>query len=105
VFFNCQDTVIPPTINNFWHQTTKQLHSKLENSPIQDKCRSLIARFAEGLELNHNNFHEILDVVEGANKRIILVLDDFDYLIRTDTENLDKIRIFLQGLRSLTTRD
>jgi hypothetical protein len=23
VVFNCQDTVISPTINNFWHQTTK----------------------------------------------------------------------------------
>ena len=105
IFFNCQDTVIPPTVDNFWCQTTKQLNSQLEDSPIKDKCRALLARVTDGLKLDHNDFHKILDVAAGANKRIVLVLDDFDYLIRTDTENLDKTRTFLQGFRSLTTRD
>lgn len=33
------------------------------------------------------------------------MLDDFDCLIRTSPEHFDNTRIFLQGFRSLTTRD
>jgi len=104
-FFNCQDTVIPFTANNFWTQATKTLERKTEDSPIKEKCQALLARIEEGAELGANDFHDILDVAAGAGKRIVLVLDDFDALIRTDTENLDSSRTFLQGLRSLTTRD
>lgn len=105
VFFNCQDTVMPLSISNFWFQATKQLDRKLEPSPIKDKCLALLTRTDEGRELNHNDFHEILDVAAGANKRVVLVLDDFDCLIRTSPEHFDNTRIFLQGFRSLTTRD
>jgi hypothetical protein len=105
VFLNCQDTVIPPTANQFWVQITKQLERKLETSPIKEKCLALIARSKEGLEIDHNDFHEVLDVSGGAYRKIVLVLDDFNVLIRTDPENLSSNRAFLQGLRSLTTRD
>lgn len=105
VLFNCSDTVVPFSANNFWIQATKHLDYKLEASPIQEKCLALLKRVEEGAELGANDFHEVLDVAAGAGKRIVLVLDDFDALIRTDTENLDSTRTFLQGLRSLTTRD
>jgi hypothetical protein len=105
VFFNCQDTIIPATPSNFWLETTKQLDRRFEDGPIKNKCQALIARTIDGGKLNHNDFHEVLDVAAGANQRITLVLDDFDCLIRTDLENLDSSRAFLQGLRSLTTRD
>jgi AAA domain len=105
LFINCQDTVIPPTPNNFWIQLTKTLNRKLEDGAIKQKCHALLARVAEALILDHNDFHEILDVAAGAKKRIILVLDDFDCMIRTDPENFDTTRSFLQGFRSLTTRD
>lgn len=105
VFFNCQDTVIPPDASNFWLQVTKQLDRELEAGPIKDKCQRLMARTVEGIALNHNDFHEILDVAAAAQRRVVLVLDDFDYLIRTAPETLDTCRAFLQGLRSLTTRD
>ncbi|MCY6491644.1 AAA family ATPase [Leptolyngbya sp. GGD] len=105
IFFNCQDTIIPLSISNFWLQTIKQLDRKLEPSPIKDKCRALLTRIDEGNELNHNDFHEVLDVAAGAAKRIVLVLDDFDCLIRTSPEHFDNTRTFLQGFRSLTTRD
>jgi AAA ATPase domain len=105
VFLNCQDTISPPIASSFWHQITKQLEMGLETGPVKSKCRKVLLRLQEGGTLNHNDFHEILDVAAGALKRVILILDDFDCLIRTDQENLDETRTFFQGFRSLTTRD
>jgi hypothetical protein len=105
IFFNCQDTVIPLSTRNFWIQTTKQLDRKLKPSPIKDKCLALITRAEDDVDLSHNDFHEVLDVAGGAGTHIVFVLDDFDCLIRTSPEHLDNTRIFLQGFRSLTTRD
>ena len=105
VFLNCQDAVIPPTANQFWIQITKQLARKVEVNPIKEKCHALLARSKEGLELTHNDFHEILDVAGELFKKIVLVLDDFNILIQTEPENINNTRGFLQGLRSLTTRD
>ena len=105
VFVNCSDSVHPKTASQFWFQCTKTLDRKLEDSPIKEKCKALLQRIEEGAELGANDFHDVLDVAAGVNKRIVLVLDDFDALIRTDTEYLDSTRTFLQGLRSLTTRD
>jgi hypothetical protein len=105
IFLNCQDLILPPIASQFWLEVTKQLDRKLEFSPIKEKCQAVLARIADETELDHNDFHEILDVAGGARQRIVLVLDDFDCLIRTDSENLNKTRLFLQGFRSLTTRD
>jgi AAA ATPase domain len=105
VSMNCQDTIAQPFARDFWYQVTKQLEAKLELGPIKSKCKILLGRSHEGDVLTHNDFHEILDVAAGACKRIVLVLDDFDCLIRTDLENLDNTRMFFQGFRSLTTRD
>jgi len=105
VFLNCQDSIIPPTSNKFWFEVTKQLCRRLEANPIQEKCFLLLDQFHEGQDISHNDFHEILDIASNSSKKIALVLDDFDVLIRTDPENLNNTRGFLQGLRSLTTRD
>lgn len=105
VMFNCQDTVAPFTPANFWLQAILHLDRKAEAGPIKEKCHALLEGKEEGSELDAPDFHEILDVAAGAGKRIVLVLDDFDSLIRTDSEYLEITRAFLQGLRSLTTRD
>ena len=102
---NCQDSISPPITSNFWYQITKQLEIRLEIGPIKSKCQKLLLRVQDGGTLNHNDFHEVLDVAAGALKRVVLILDDFDCLIRTDQENLDETRTFFQGFRSLTTRD
>jgi AAA ATPase domain len=105
VSMNCQDTVSQPFFSDFWYQITKKLEIKLDLGPIKSKCKILLKRYDEGEALTHNDFHEVLDVAAGSCKRIVLVLDDFDCLIRTDLENLDVTRTFFQGFRSLTTRD
>jgi hypothetical protein len=105
IFLNCQDMVIPLTANQFWIQVIKELERKLEQNSIKRKCHSFLAKSIEGLELNHNDFHEILDVAGAESRRLVLVLDDFNVLIRVEPEYLNSTRGFLQGLRSLTTRD
>jgi len=105
LFLNCQDTIIPTTPSQFWLEITKHLEKKLEANPIKEKCLTLLARVKEGKEINHNDFHEVLDVAAKDSKKIVLVLDNFNVLIRTEPESLNNTRAFLQGLRSLTTRD
>ena len=103
VAFNCQDTVIPFTPANFWRQAVRHLNRKVEAGPLKEKCQALLAQ-EKGSKLNQHDFHDILDTAAKDKKRIVLVLDDFDYLIRTDSEHLEPTRAFLQGLRSLITR-
>lgn len=105
VLLNCQDIIIYQRINYFWLEVTTQLNRKIEDSPINDKCQALLGRENEEAALNHNDFHEVLDIAAEARQRIVLVLDDFDCMIRTDPESLENTRTFLQGLRSITTRD
>ena len=105
IFVNCQDSISPPTANQFWIQIIKELERKLEQNSIKTKCRSFLAKSIEGIELNHNDFHEILDVAGAESRRLVLVLYDFNVLIRVEPESLNSTRGFLQGLRSLTTRD
>ena len=103
VRLNCQDEMVPPTAKNFWLQATQKLDRQLEAGPIKSRCQTKLARAAEGLELTHNDFHEVFDVAAASFKRIVLVLDDFNVMIRTEPETLNNTRAFLQGLRSLTT--
>lgn len=105
VLFNCADIVNPLTTNNFWLQSVNHLNHNIGAGPVKEKCQVLLKRNEEGKDLGSNNFHEILDVAAGARMRIVLLLDDFDILILTDKDHLETTRNFLQGLRSLTTRD
>lgn len=104
VYLNCQDTVIPPVSSTFWNQVIKQLARKVDERTIQEKCCALLKK-SEEVKIDHNDFHEVLDIAGEKLKKIVLVLDDFNVLIRADPENLNSTRGFLQGLRSLTTRD
>jgi hypothetical protein len=103
VAFNCQDTVIPFTPANFWYQVIFHLDRKIEGGPTKALCQTLLGQ--GGSELDHTDFHDILDVAAQEGKRIVLVLDDFDSLIWTYSDQIEMTRTFLQGLRSLTTRD
>ena len=105
VSFNCPDTVSPFTPSNFWLHAVKHLDSKMKAGPIKEKCQKLLKLQEEGVDLGSNNFHEILDVAAGAGMRIVLVLDDFDAFIIDDKDHIEITRTFLQGLRSLTTRN
>lgn len=105
VFLNCQDQIHPVTANQFWAQIIKQLARKSSTKLIKSKCDALLERPNEELKLSHHDFHDVLDIAGEENKKIALVLDDFNVLIQTDSENLNNTRAFLQGLRSLTTRD
>ncbi len=105
LFFNCPDTVIPPTEENFWFQAIKHLHHKSDSSRMKDKCQVLLEKKEQGTELSNHDFHDILDLAGEEKKRIVLVLDDFDVLIKTNSEHFHSTRTFLQGLRSLTTRN
>ena len=105
VAFNCQDTVIPKTPANFWYEVIRHVDRKVKSGPIKEKCQTLLVKHKEGSELDHVDFHDILDAAGEEGKRIVLVLDDFHSLIWTFGEYLETTRIFLQGLRSLTTRD
>ena len=103
VAFNCQDTVIPFTPANFWYQVIFHLDRKIEDGPLKELCQTLLTQ--EGSELDCRDVHNILDVAAQERKRIVLVLDDFDSLIWTYSDQIENTRTFLQGLRSLTTRD
>ncbi len=103
IAFNC-DIVNPVTPANFWFQTVRHLDRKIDAGPIKETCQALLARKKGGAELGPVDFHLLLDLAAGAEKRVVLALDDFDVLIATEGPQLDTTRIFLQGLRSVTTR-
>ena len=103
IMFNCPDTVSPFTPGKFWLEVVRHLEGIAEGS-LKEMCRTLLVRYEGGGELSQHDFHDILDVAAEEGKRIVLVLDDFDSFIRTDSEHLETTRAFLQGLRSLITR-
>ena len=104
LFLNCSDSVTSFSYKTFWLQIIQNLYTKTTSSAIKEKCRNLLAQKQNDSKLDNTDFLEILDVSAKNGKKIVLVLDDFDALIRTDPEHIETTSTFLQGLRSLTTR-
>jgi tRNA A-37 threonylcarbamoyl transferase component Bud32 len=88
------------TPSRFWRRLLTLL--------LREKKGNLPPEMIEGIlakeEIGHTDFEIVLDEISHRGQVLILLLDEFEWVIRTDEGNESTTRDFLSALRSLMNR-
>ncbi|HID65001.1 MAG TPA: ATP-binding protein [Anaerolineae bacterium] len=98
-FLDCQLVDHPFNVTAFWRQILNLLQPHLQDSigeELQELCQQE--------QIGNADFEVILDALHEGGQRLILLLDNFEQLIRTQVTNETVIRDFLSQLRALINR-
>jgi hypothetical protein len=98
-FLDCQLVDHPFNTTAFWQQVLNLLQPHLQDSmgeELQELCQQE--------QIGNADFELILDALHEAGQRLILLLDNFEQLIRTQVANETVTRDFLSQLRALINR-
>jgi hypothetical protein len=97
-FLDCQLVEYPFNVTTFWRQVLNLLQ------PCQGSMGKELQKLCQQEQINNTDFEAILDALHEGGQRLILLLDNFDQLIRTQATNETIIRDFLSQLRALINR-
>lgn len=96
VFLDCQSiSRFSPT--RFWHRVLDLLARRVDSPPLKEKVAQLVSR--EDMDSAH--FEEVLEVLYATGQSLVLLLDEFEWVVKKDAKNLPATRDFLSGLRAL----
>jgi tRNA A-37 threonylcarbamoyl transferase component Bud32 len=88
------------TPSRFWRRLLTLL--------LREKKGNLPAEMIEGIlakgEIGHADFEIVLDEISRRGQVLVLLLDEFEWVIRTDDEDESVTRDFLSALRALMNR-
>jgi len=96
---NCQLVDHPFNVTAFWRQVLNLLQPNL-----QDSMGEGLQKLCQQEQIGNADFEVILDALHERGQRLILLLDNFDRLIRTQVANETGTRDFLSQLRALINR-
>jgi hypothetical protein len=98
-FLDCQLVKHPFNVAAFWRQVLNLFQPHLQASTgeeLQELCQQE--------QICNADFELILDTLHEGEQRLILLLDNFEQLIRTRMANETVLRDFLSQLRALINR-
>ena len=98
-FLDCQLADHPFNITAFWRQVLDLLQPHLQASMGEE-----LQKLCQQEQISNADFELILDALYEGGQRVILLLDNFERLIRTQMANETIIRDFLSQLRALINR-
>ncbi len=96
---DCQLVDHPFNVTAFWRQVLNLLQPNL-----QDSMGEGLQKLCQQEQIGNADFEVILDALHERGQRLILLLDNFDQLIRTQVANETGTRDFLSQLRALINR-
>jgi hypothetical protein len=96
---DCQLVDRPFNATAFWRQVLNLLQSHLAASMGEE-----LQELYQQEQIGNGDFEVILDTLYERERRLILLLDNFDQLIRTQVANETVTRDFLSQLRALINR-
>lgn len=96
---DCQLVDRPFSITAFWRQVLNLLQPHL-----QDRMEEELQELCQQEQIGSADLEVILDALHEGEQRLILLLDNFERLIRTQVANETVIRDFLSQLRALINR-
>jgi hypothetical protein len=96
---DCQLVDHPFNVTAFWQQVLTLLQPHLQDS-MGEKLQTL----CQQEQIGNANFEVVLDALHERGRRLILLLDNLEQLIRTQVANETANRDFLSQLRALINR-
>lgn len=99
LYVDCQ-SVPRFTPTHFWQRVLRLLESKITN----DSLGKAMARLLGQEEISCTDFEIVSDRVYEDGRTLVLLLDEFEWVVRTDPANVEMTQDFLSGLRALINR-
>ena len=96
---DCQLVDHPFNVTAFWRQVLNLLQPHLQDSMGEE-----LQKLCQQEQIGNADFEVILDALHEGGQRLILLLDNFERLIRTQVANETVTRDFLSQLRALINR-
>lgn len=94
--------ISPMSITRFWRSVLKDFSKALKDRRLDDALSCLVERLAQADPISFDDIGDLLKHLEHANLLLVLLLDEFEYLIPAETpEQETRTREFLSGLRAL----
>jgi serine/threonine-protein kinase len=100
IFQDC-GAVAPFTITNFWRTILRRLQRDLERKNAEQGLRQAVRALLARERIDTIDIEFLLDDIHAAGYLFILMLDEFEWFVRTDPQNEAVTRGFLAGLRAL----
>jgi tRNA A-37 threonylcarbamoyl transferase component Bud32 len=88
------------TPSRFWRRLLTLLLREGKGNLPPEMIEGILARE----EIGHTDFEIVLDEISRRGQVLVLLLDEFEWVIRTDNDNEPITRDFLSALRSLMNR-
>lgn len=88
------------TPSRFWQRLLTLLLRERKEDLLPEMIEGILARE----EIGHTDFEMVLDEISRRGQVLVLLLDEFEWVIRTDEGNEPITRDFLSGLRALMNR-
>ncbi|HID65002.1 MAG TPA: ATP-binding protein [Anaerolineae bacterium] len=99
LYVDCQS--IPRfTPTRFWQRVLKLL----ENKVTDDSISQAMTRLLEQEEISCADFEVVSDRIYENGQTLVLLLDEFEWVVRTDPASIETTHDFLSGLRALINR-
>jgi len=96
---DCQLVDHPFNVTAFWQQVLTLFQPHLQDS-MGEKLQTL----CQQEQIGNADFEVVLDALHQGGRRMILLLDNFEQLVRTQVANETATRDFLSQLRALINR-
>lgn len=93
--------IAPFTITCFWQTILKRLHRTLKRKKLSSDLLEAVQELLNEDEITTLDIEFLLDDLHEAGLLLILMLDEFEWCVRTDPENEAITRDLLAGLRAL----
>jgi hypothetical protein len=100
IFQDC-GAVAPFSITRFWQTVLRRLLRLLQGKDPRTPLLASVETLLAAPEITTLDIEFLLDDLHAAGLLLILMLDEFEWLIRTDPENEAITRDLLAGLRAL----
>ena len=99
LYVDCQS--IPRfTPTRFWQRVLKLLENKIAD----DSLGKAIAKLLGQEEINCTDFEIVSDRIYEDGQTLVLLLDEFEWVVQTDPASIQMTHDFLSGLRALINR-
>jgi hypothetical protein len=100
LFVDC-GAIAPMTITGFWQDILTRLRRQLERRTRYghhiEKIQSLLAK----PEIRTSEIEFLIEDMQGDKLLLVILLDEFEWVVRTDAESENTTRELLGGLRAL----
>jgi hypothetical protein len=95
-------SIVPFSATRFWQSMLKDFSKELRGRQLDSTLSSSVVRLARADQITCNDIEDLLKDLDRANLLLVLLLDEFEYLIHTDFPEHEALtRDFLAGLRAL----